>query len=90
MAAELEQSDSDVLVRAGDSQSHLHDQYDWVAQYDAAEDHQKPSDVPVGWSGIQDTLLSLEKHQQTVDNADTELERRVESIRHSVWKPITE
>jgi hypothetical protein len=41
------------------------------------------SDVSVGRSGFQDSLFSLEKYQQTMDNADTEMERSDESIRHT-------
>ena len=88
VAAKLGQSNSDVFIRAGDSQSHLYDQHDWVAEYDAAKNHQKSGDVSIRWSGFQDSLSRLEKYQQTMDNAHTELERSDESIRYIIWKPI--
>ena len=52
--------------------SDLYDQHDWIAEYDFAKDNQKSSDVPVGRSRFQDSLLSLEKYQQTMDNAELE------------------
>jgi putative transposase len=36
---------------------------DRILEYDVKESHQKSSDVPVGRSGLQDSVLSLEKHQ---------------------------
>jgi hypothetical protein len=44
----LDAGDSDVLVRAGNQASHLYDEHYRIAEYDAAEGHQKPGDVPVG------------------------------------------
>lgn len=35
-----------------------------------------------GRSGFQDSVLSLDKHQQKMDDADTQLERGDEPIRH--------
>ncbi len=83
LAAELGASHSDVLVRARNQEGDLYNEHDWITEYDATENYQKSSDVPVGRSGFQDTLSCLEKYQQTMDNADTELERSDESIRYT-------
>jgi len=48
VAEQLEQSDSDVLVRAGNQKSDLNDQYDRIAEYDFEKGHQKSGDVSIG------------------------------------------
>ena len=62
LAAELGESHSDVLIRAWNQEGYLHDQHDQIAEYDAAENHQKPSNVAKRWSRFQDSVFSLEKH----------------------------
>lgn len=52
LAAELGKSDSDVLVRTGNQESDLYDEYDRIAEYDFAKDYQEPGNVPVGRSSL--------------------------------------
>ena len=39
LAEQLDESDSDVLVRAGNPESDLHDERDRIAEYDVKESH---------------------------------------------------
>jgi len=73
LAAELEQSHSDVLVRAGNPQSDLHDQRNWITEYDLKKSDKKSGAVSVRRSDFQDSVFSLEKYFKEGDNADTEL-----------------
>ena len=63
VATELDASDSNVLVCTGNQEGDLYNEHDWIVEYDASEDHQKPSDVPIGRSGVQDSVSCLEKYQ---------------------------
>ena len=90
VATELGQSNSDVFIRAGNQTGNLYDEHDWIAEYDAQENHQKSGDVPKWRSGVQDFVSSLEKHFKKMDNADTELEWSDESIRHTFWESTAE
>ena len=54
-----------------------------------SEGHQKPGDVPVGRSGFQDSVFSLEKYQQTMDKCGlADWSGALEAIRYIVWKPL--
>jgi hypothetical protein len=82
VAAELGAGRADVLLPRRDHVSGLHDEHDRVAEHDAAEGVEEPGSVPERRGGIQAALPGVAQHQPEVDNADQELERRDESVRH--------
>jgi putative transposase len=53
----------DVRLPAGDQAGDLHDEYDRIAEHDAAEDYEEPFTVPKRRSGLQADVLGAEEYQ---------------------------
>ena len=87
LASELVEGHPDVWLPGGDQAGGLHDEHDRVFEHDAAEGVEEPVTVPKRRGGVQAALLGVAQHQQEVDNADQELERCDEPVRHPLrWQ----
>jgi hypothetical protein len=84
LAAELVEGRADVRVSCGNPAGDLHDEHDRIAEHDFAQDHEESLLVPERRSGLQANVSSVEEHQQEMDDADQELERGDEPVRHPV------
>jgi transposase-like protein len=84
VALELVAGGADVRLPGGDQAGDLHDEHDRVVEHDLAEGDEESLAVPERRGGLQADVPGAEEHQQEVDNADQELERRDEPVRYFV------
>lgn len=82
MAAELVEGRPDVRLPFGDQACCLDDEHDRIAKHDVAEGVEEPGAVTERRSGLQADVSGAEEHQLAVDDADQELERGDEPVRH--------